>query len=94
MGTCRAKGGVKRLLVAGERWRACWWLVGELGKIIGVVGLGEALPVVPKSASQDLPDPELPHGEHPRIVVGVAHQGGGQVESPAPGPHPGVPFHC
>ena len=26
MGTCRAKGGVKRLLVAGERRRAWWWL--------------------------------------------------------------------
>jgi hypothetical protein len=47
MGTCRAKGVVKRLLVAGERWRAWWWLVGELGRIIGVAGLREALPVVP-----------------------------------------------
>lgn len=31
----------------------------------------------PKSALQDLPDPKLAHGEHPRVVVGVAQHGGG-----------------
>jgi hypothetical protein len=47
----------------------------------GPMTIKQASELQAKSVIQDLSDPELSYGEHPRIIVGVAQHGHGDAGS-------------